>query len=509
MDELANTTILERKRFGGLLLEDRRESAEKAALLLSAIVDSSDDAIISKDLNGIITSWNRSAERMFGYTEADAVGQQVATLLIPPDRQNEEPDILTRLRRGERIDHFETRRKRKDGTLLDVSLTISPVKSPSGAIIGASKIARDLTAKREVERAVLLLSSIVNSSDDAILSKDLNGTITSWNKSAERMFGYTAAEAVGQQVATLLIPLDRQDEEPEILAKLRRGERVDHFETKRKRKDGTLIDISLTISPVKDPNGMTIGASKIARDITAQIHSQQELRRSNDSLIRSNADLEQFAYSASHDLQEPLRMVSTYSEMLRRKFGNELGSAGDEYLGFVIEGAHRMEQLLSDLRAYAQASTADNGPPPVQSPETAIVRSIANLRPAAEENGAEITFDPLPAVRMHEFQLEQLFQNLIGNALRYRSCERPRIHLGATQEGDAWKFFIRDNGIGIDPEYKEQIFGIFKRLHTSSEYSGTGMGLAICQRIVERSGGRIWVESQLGRGSTFYFTLPA
>ena len=176
---------------------------------------------------------------------------------------------------------------------------------------------------------------------------------------------------------------------------------------------------------------------------------------------------------------------------------------------FVIEGAHRMEQLLSDLRTYTQTSTANHGPPPVLSPETAMARSIANLRPAIEENGAEITFDPLPPVRIHEFQLEQLFQNLIGNAVRYRSSERPRIHLGAAREGDAWKFFIRDNGIGIDPEYKEQIFGIFKRLHTSSEYSGTGMGLAICQRIVERAGGRIWVESQLGRGSTFYFTLPA
>jgi PAS domain S-box-containing protein len=524
MDELANTTILERKRFGGLLVEDRsadatgptstealefRESAEQAALLLSAIVDSSDDAIISKDLNGTITSWNRSAERMFGYTEADAVGQPVATLLIPPDRQNEEPEILAKLRKGERVDHFETKRKRKDGTLLDVSLTISPIKSLSGTIIGASKIARDLTSKKQVERAALLLSSIVDSSDDAILSKDLNGIITSWNKSAERMFGYTAAEAVGQPVAALLIPSDRQDEEPDILAKLRSGERVDHFETKRKRKDGTLMDISLTISPVKDPNGSVIGASKIARNITEQIRNQQELRHSNNSLIRSNADLEQFAYSASHDLQEPLRMVSTYSEMLRRKFGGQLGSAGDEYLGFVIEGAHRMEQLLSDLRTYTLASTANNGPPPILSPETAIARSIANLRPAIEENGAGITFDPLPPVRMHEFQLEQLFQNLIGNAIRYRSSERPSIHLGATREGDAWKFFIRDNGIGIDPQYKEQIFGIFKRLHTSSEYSGTGMGLAICQRIVERAGGRIWVESQPGRGSTFYFTVPA
>jgi PAS domain S-box-containing protein len=485
-----------------------RKRAEQAALLLSSIVDSSDDAIVSKNLNGVITSWNRSAERMFGYTAAEAVGQSVAALLIPPDCQNEESDILARLKKGERIDHFETKRKRKDGALLDISLTISPVRGLDGRVIGASKIARDLTSKKQVERTALLLSSIVDSSDDAILSKDLNGVITSWNKSAERIFGYTATEAVGRPVATLLIPADRQEEEPNILTKLRHGERVDHFETKRKRKDGTLIDVSLTISPVKAPDGTIIGASKIARDVTDQIRSQRELTHSNASLTRSNADLKQFAYSASHDLQEPLRMVSAYSEMLRRKFGNLLGSAGEEYLGFVIEGAQRMEQLLRDLRTYTHTSTVDDGPAPVVNPETAIERSIANLRPSIEESGAEITFDPLPPVRIHEFQLEQLFQNLIGNAIRYRSRQRPRIELGSEPEGDAWKFFIRDNGIGIDPEYKEQIFGIFKRLHTSSEYSGTGMGLAICQRIVERAGGRIWVESQLGRGSTFYFTLP-
>jgi len=483
--------------------------AERPDLLLKAIVDSSDDAIISKNLNGVITSWNKSAERIFGFTAAEAIGQPVASLLIPADRQDEEPSILARLRRGERIDHFETKRKRKDGALLDISLTISPVRDTDGAVIGASKIARDLTGKKQTERSALLLSAIVDSSDDAILSKDLNGVITSWNKSAERIFGYTAEEAIGQPVAKLLIPADRQDEEPAILGRLRRGERVDHFETKRKHKDGTILDISLTISPVKDSSGTIIGASKVARDITAQIRGQQELRLANEALTRSNADLEQFAYSASHDLQEPLRMVSAYSEMLRRKFGSQLGDSGEEYIRFIIDGAARMEQLLRDLRAYTYAATTNEGPAPVVNPEVAFQRSIATLKAAIDESGAEIACEPLPPVRIHQVQLEQLFQNIIGNAIRYRSNGRVEIRVGAQPDGDAWRFFIQDNGIGIDPAYKEQIFGIFKRLHTSSEYPGTGMGLAICQRIVERSGGRIWVESQRGRGSTFFFTLPA
>jgi PAS domain S-box-containing protein len=489
-------------------ISERRRS-EQAALLLSAIVDSSDDAIISKDLNGIITSWNRSAERLFGYTAAEAIGRSVAELLIPADRQAEEPDILARLRRGERVDHFETKRRRKDGALLDISLTISPVQDRTGMVIGASKIARDVTARKRTERDALLLSAIVDSSDDAILSKDLNGVITSWNRGAERIFGFTAAEAVGQSVAKLLIPEDRQAEEPDILARLHKGERVDHFETKRKHKDGTLLDISLTISPIRDSGGTIVGASKIARDITDQIRSRQELRQVNDSLTRSNADLEHFAWSASHDLQEPLRMVSAYSQMLRRKFQNQLGSAGDEFIGFVVEGASRMEQLLRDLRTYTHAAIVDDGPPPAVDSETAFERSILNLKTAIEESGAEITSDPLPPVRIHQFQLEQLFQNIVGNAIRYSGERRPRIHAGAEADGDAWRFFVQDNGIGLDREYKEQIFGIFKRLHAFSEYPGTGMGLAICQRIVERAGGRIWVESQPGRGSTFFFTLPA
>lgn len=478
------------------------------ALLLSAIVDSCDDAIISKDLNGIITSWNKSAERLFGYVAAEAVGQSVATLLIPADRQEEEPEILSRLRRGERVDHLETKRRRKDGTLLDVSLTISPVRDSQGRVIGASKIARDITDRLQTERAALLLSAIVDSSDDAIISKDLNGIITSWNSSAERLFGYTAAEAVGHPVATLLIPGDRQQEEPEILSRLRRGERVDHFETKRRRKDGTLLDISLTISPIRDRRGIIIGASKIARDITEQLRNREALHTANKHLAQSNSDLEYFAYSASHDLQEPLRMVSAYSAMLRRKYGSQLDEKANQYLSYLTEGSARMERLLRDLRAFTHVSMHAGTAPEVDA-NSVLRETLANLKVSIDESRAEVISGPLPAVCLHEFQLEQLFQNIIGNAIHYRSDAAPRINIQAEPDGGAWRFSIQDNGIGIAAEYKEKIFGMFKRLHTAADYSGSGMGLAICERIVHRAGGRIWVESQLGRGSTFFFTLPA
>jgi len=237
-------------------------------LLPSLIVDSSDDSIITNGLDDKIASWNHGAERMYGYTAEEAVGHK-ANMLIPPDRQDEEPLILNRLQRGERVEHFETIRRRKNGTLIDVSLTISPINNAAGKLIGVTKISRDITERKHSEEAVQLSSAIVDSSNDAIISKDLNGRIKSWNKSAERLFGYTSEEAIGQPI-TMLIPTDRLDEEIAILARLRRGERVDHFVTIRRRKDGSLVDISLTVSPVKDLQGKVVGASKIARDITGR-----------------------------------------------------------------------------------------------------------------------------------------------------------------------------------------------------------------------------------------------
>lgn len=365
----------------------------------------------------------------------------------------------------------------------------------------------EIAAVLELRKVQKRLAAIVESSEDAIVSKDINGVIQSWNQGAERLFGYTADEVIGKPI-TIIIPPDRLNEEPDILRRLQRGERVEHFETIRRRKNGELLNISLTISPVKDEHGKVVGASKIARNITERKRQEEALEAANEALSRSNADLEQFAYSASHDLQEPLRMVSAYSDMLQRKFGNQLGSEGEEFIGYIIDAAARMQQLLRDLRSFTQASKLTQDQVQNVNADEVLDRSLANLKSALDESGAVLTRGSLPAVAMHEFQLEQLFQNIIGNAIRYRSQASPLIHIDAQRSDGKCTFSIRDNGIGIDPQYKEQIFGMFKRLHTTADYPGTGMGLAICQRIVERVGGRIWVESQPGRGSTFYFTVP-
>src|SRR5580704_8832411 len=251
-----------------------RKRTEEFEQQLAAIVESSDDSIVSQDLYGIIKSWNPGAERLFGYTAEEAIGKPI-TLLIPIDRHGEESDILSRIRRGECINHYETVRRRKDGSLVDVSLAVAPTKNAEGRVIGASKIARDVTERRRAGQLAQRLVSIVESSDDAIVSKDLDGIIKTWNAGAERLFGYTAEEVIDKPI-TLLIPMDRHDEESDILSRIRRGKCVDHYETVRQRKDGSLVEISVTVSPLRNAEGRIIGASKIARDITERRRAQEQ-----------------------------------------------------------------------------------------------------------------------------------------------------------------------------------------------------------------------------------------
>ena len=324
-----------------------RKAAERAAGLLAAIVDSSDDAIISMNLDSVITSWNRSAERLFRHKAQEAVGRNI-TLIIPPDRLEEEATILDGLKRGEHIENFETVRVRKDGSTFDVSLTISPVKDAAGNVIGASRMPRDITQRKEADRTNGLLAAIVDSSDDAIISKSLDGVISSWNKGAERMFGYSADEAIGQHI-TLIIPPDRRQEEAMILERLKRGERVDHFETLRVRKDGTPLDISLTISPVREGEGRVIGASKVARDITEQKRAEQALRESKERL-RSFADgLETEVRLRTRELERRNAEVLDQSEQLRDLSHRLLRAQDDERRHIARELHDSAGQILTAL----------------------------------------------------------------------------------------------------------------------------------------------------------------
>jgi PAS domain S-box-containing protein len=482
-----------------------RRRAERASLLLGAIVDSSDDAIISKDLNGTITSWNQSAERLFGYTAAETVGKPIA-ILIPPDRLDEEPAILSRLRRGERVDHFETIRRRKDGSLLDISLTISPVRDAQGNIIGASKIARDITERKRIQNALLASEASFRQLADAmpqiVWTAGPDGRLDYYN---DRWYQFTS-----QARGPLRHDHRRSMFHPDDLGPCREAWSAavgsgNPFNSEYRLWDAHdrrwrwFIGRAL---PVRDAGGTIVKWFGSSTDIDDQKLIEENLRHANQNL-------EQFAFSVSHDLQEPLRSVKIYSELLVSTYTSDLDSQALQYLDYLREGANRMEALVRDLLVYTRVLKVEASTEATDTGE--ILRgTLDSLAAAVAETGAQITIDPLPVLPVCGAHLQQLFQNIIGNAIKYRSRERTLvIHVTAQYQNGSWLFAVSDNGIGIDPEYQEKIFGLFKRLHTSDEYSGTGIGLAICQRIVDGYHGRIWVESEPGRGSTFKFTLPA
>jgi PAS domain S-box-containing protein len=354
-----------------------------------------------------------------------------------------------------------------------------------------------------------LLAAIVGSSDDAIISKDLDGIITTWNKGAEHIFGYTAAEAIGRPIAMIAVP-ERGDEMPKILERIRRGERVDHYETVRRAKDGRRVNVSLTVSPVRDSAGRIVGASKIARDITEKKMAEEALRKQADRLVRANAHLEQFAYITSHDLQEPLRTISACTEMFLSKSGEQLDQDERQLLGYVAEAAQRLSTMIHDLLTYARTLDEDLSFAPVKIAEV-VDWARNNLYLSIQSTDAVISYDPrtLPTIRGNKVALVQLFQNLVSNALKYRGPAPPVVDIAAARRENDWLFSVKDNGIGVAPAYHKRIFSLFQRLHASHEYPGTGIGLALCRSIVQAHGGDIWVESAEGAGATFYFNLSA
>jgi PAS domain S-box-containing protein len=351
-----------------------------------------------------------------------------------------------------------------------------------------------------------LLAAIVESSDDAIVSKDLSGTITSWNRGAERIFGYTREEAVGRCITLIGAP-GFSDEALHILERIKNGERIEHYETVRQAKDGRLVNISLTVSPIFDEAGVMVGASKIARDITERKIVEDTLEKQASSLVRANADLQEFAYITSHDLQEPLRTIRACTEMFLRNSGDKLATDEKEVLQLVAAAGQRMSAMVSDLLGYSRMLTEDV---PMAGVSIAEVLEWArnNLHLAIQTSNAEISYSEMPAVKGNRIALVQLFQNLLSNAIKYRGPRPAQIRVSAERLVNSWLFSVADSGIGIDPAYHQRIFRLFQRLH-SQEFPGTGIGLTLCRKIVEAHGGRIWVESEVGSGATFFFTLPA
>lgn len=499
--------------------------AQEAALRLSQEVRDSlrttlasiGDAVISTDPRGQVVFVNPVAQSLLGLQEADIVGKhldEVFQIVDEFNRAKVESPVTRVLREGQVVGMVNhTLLIAQDGREIPIDDSAAPIRDESGTMQGTVLVFRDVTARRQADETGRLLASIVESADDAIFSKNLNGIVTSWNRSAERIFGFSAEEMIGRSISAIFPP-EQSHELANIMRRIAEGERIEHYQTIRRTKNGEILNVSLTISPMRDPAGRITGASVISRNITEQVRAAERLARlnadlqhSNEVLALTNQDLERFAFIASHDLQEPLRMITAYSQLLIKSYPGQFDSQASTFVDNIVDGTTRMRELLSDLLAYTEIRSRDEQDLELVDLNAVIEDVRQNLKASIDESGAVVTSDRLPVVRAYRAHFQPLFQNLIGNAIKYRSANPPRIHVSVQGSDGDLRFSVSDNGIGVDPEYHKQIFEVFRRLH-GRKIPGTGVGLAICQRVVERYGGQIWIESQFGQGATFLFTLP-
>jgi PAS domain S-box-containing protein len=404
-------------------------------------------------------------------------------------------------------------------------LIISAKRDESGAITGIAGAALDITDRKRADEANSRLVAIVESSEDAILSKDLQGVITTWNSGAERMFGYAAIEAIGQPV-NILVPATLQQEEQEILNRIRQGDRVTAYETVRRRKDGSLLDVSLSVSPLKDAQGTIVGASKIARNISERKRHEAALEEAKEHLSKANVELEKrveerttqlteingqleaFVYSIAHDLRAPLRSMQAFSTMLLEDYAAGMDETAQNYARRIVRAAESMDTLVLDLLAYGRAARAEIVLEPVNVAE-AWTSALAQHEHAIRGKNARIEVAPeLPGVLAHEPTFIQVLANLLGNAIKFvPPGTTPHVRLSAESTGEKIRLLVADNGIGIPPQYQDRIFRVFERLN-GKDYAGTGIGLSIVRKGIERMGGTVGVESAPGTGSRFWVELP-
>jgi PAS domain S-box-containing protein len=494
---------------------------------LALLVDNIRDyAILLLDGDGTVVSWNAGAERLKGYAAGEIIGRHFSSFYTDEDRARDQPaHVLETARRDGRFED-EGWRVRRDGSRFWAHVLITTIYGEDGEILGFGKVTRDLTQSRLHEQrlrdnaAALAAANdeleqfrrlVLGVRDYAIFLLDPGGHITTWNAGAERALGYSDHEIVGRHFSTFYTEEDRARDHPADELRIAAAEGSYEEEGWRLRKDGGRYWANVVITGLRDDAGTLVGFAKVTRDLTERRRADEALQEANERLARSNQELDRFAAVAAHDLQEPLRTISGFAELLRSRHREGLDATGQDYLAHIGAAAQRMSRLVEDLLGYARAAepSAVAGADAETSLADAVGAVMAELRATIEARGVEVDVDVAAGarVRAEGRDVEAALRNLISNAVKFAAPEDPRVAVTAERDGDAFRVSVVDNGIGIDPADRPRLFVPFSRLHSDAEYEGTGLGLAIAQRVIERNGGAIGVASVVGEGSRFWFTL--
>lgn len=491
--------------------EQQAHDARRSRARYLDLYENAPDVLLSVDIaTGTILECNRAVSDVLGYDRDALIGNPLSALYMDEDRAR-----LSQLReefmRTGQLRHVEFQAKHRDGYPIDISANATAIRNEDGRIVQARAVWRDITNLKQTQHALRRSEERLNRALGAARVGTWEWDIVLnqiyWDDYMYPLYGIPGGTVTDTIINERMHPDDRERAEREIRATLDHDETYD-TEYRVVWPDGSAHHLSIRGSVIRDSLGRPVRMVGVAWDITARKRAEIAQVTYADELARSNKELEMFAYVASHDLQEPLRMVSSYTQLLARRYADKLDETANEFIDYAVQGASRMQQLINDLLTYSRVQTKGLPFEPVDT-NAALEDAKADLRLAIEDAGATVTADPMPRVRGDRSQLTQLFRNLVSNAVKFHSDNAPIVHISATRTNHQWTFAVRDNGIGIEPEYAAKIFEIFQRLHTRTEYPGTGIGLALCKRIVERHGGRIWVESTPGQGATFYFNLDA